>query len=598
VPFESTTNIYSVVQDKKGFIWLSGHNGLSRFDSSQIINFSNSKKDWHIPFNWINHLSIKDEQLILATENKGLWLFNPNTGTTTPIKLKLKYNTKSNTLYKVVHHKNSFYAISMAPQHLYRYDIATSETTILMENIDHNILLSSENRIYFNDEEKLYYIDSTNNDQKINQIKDINENIVAAASTRDMIVMASKNHLFKLNDTGAITTEETPYPVSAIAISNNSQNFFTVDLSGIITKHDLITFKKDHNTFPTVEKSRYQALLHDSSGVLWLVSDRGIQLLTENTVKNHSAVFDTKFSSLETEVYENQLYIGSYGKGVHTLYPFKNSKVNTVNSINKELSNKALRITDLLAIDKALFIATFDGLWRYNKKNEHTHKVNLSFKNSDLSHLILLKLVYTNDLLYIATDGQGLIIYDMNQKTIIKHIDTTAGLSSGEVIDILPLTNGDIWLATASGIDIIKNNTKTINTITSQTSAKFISLLLADGKIFASTQGDGIFVYNQQGQLLTHFAKGINFNFISLIDNYILASARPGLYKINPKNQRVVFGKAEWDMGTAKYFGQDTAPFCKDVEHALELFVNFKPESTFHPSWGKERAEQVLAQCK
>ncbi|RKR07899.1 hypothetical protein CLV91_2660 [Maribacter vaceletii] len=66
---------------------------------------------------------------------------------------------------------------------------------------------------------------------------------------------------------------------------------------------------------------------------------------------------------------------------------------------------------------------------------------------------------------------------------------------------------------------------------------------------------------------------------------------------IAPDNPRVVFSKAEWDMGSAKYFGQDTAPYCKEVERALELFANFKPESEFHPNWGKDRAEIVAKDC-
>ncbi len=69
-------------------------------------------------------------------------------------------------------------------------------------------------------------------------------------------------------------------------------------------------------------------------------------------------------------------------------------------------------------------------------------------------------------------------------------------------------------------------------------------------------------------------------------------------YKLAPENPMVVFGRAEWNMGSAKYFGQDTAPFCKDVEKAIELFVNFKPETSFHPNWGKERAKTVLASCE
>ena len=68
--------------------------------------------------------------------------------------------------------------------------------------------------------------------------------------------------------------------------------------------------------------------------------------------------------------------------------------------------------------------------------------------------------------------------------------------------------------------------------------------------------------------------------------------------KIAPENPRVVFSKAEWDMGAAAYFGQDTAPFCKDVEHSLELFANFKPEGPFYPNWGADRAKTILEQCK
>jgi len=68
--------------------------------------------------------------------------------------------------------------------------------------------------------------------------------------------------------------------------------------------------------------------------------------------------------------------------------------------------------------------------------------------------------------------------------------------------------------------------------------------------------------------------------------------------QLAPNNPRVVFSKAEWDMGSARFFGQDIAPYCKDVEHALELFANFKPESEFHPNWGKDRAEEVVENCK
>lgn len=68
-------------------------------------------------------------------------------------------------------------------------------------------------------------------------------------------------------------------------------------------------------------------------------------------------------------------------------------------------------------------------------------------------------------------------------------------------------------------------------------------------------------------------------------------------YAMAPGNPRVVFGKAEWGMGSAKYFGQDTKPFCAEIEKSIELFANFKPESELHPNWGKNRAQAVVKSC-
>ncbi len=68
--------------------------------------------------------------------------------------------------------------------------------------------------------------------------------------------------------------------------------------------------------------------------------------------------------------------------------------------------------------------------------------------------------------------------------------------------------------------------------------------------------------------------------------------------ELSPENPRVVFSKAEWDMGAARYFGKDTTPYCKDVEKALELFATFESEEPFYPRWGEDRAKQVSEECK
>jgi len=67
---------------------------------------------------------------------------------------------------------------------------------------------------------------------------------------------------------------------------------------------------------------------------------------------------------------------------------------------------------------------------------------------------------------------------------------------------------------------------------------------------------------------------------------------------IAPNNPRVVFCKAEFELGGAKWSGADTKPICAQVEKSIELFANFKPETAFHPNWGLDRAKQTLESCK
>ena len=69
-------------------------------------------------------------------------------------------------------------------------------------------------------------------------------------------------------------------------------------------------------------------------------------------------------------------------------------------------------------------------------------------------------------------------------------------------------------------------------------------------------------------------------------------------YQIAPKNPRVVMCKADWAMGTARYFGKDASVHCEELASAIPLFDSYKAESELHPNWGKKRAQQALKGCK
>ncbi len=66
---------------------------------------------------------------------------------------------------------------------------------------------------------------------------------------------------------------------------------------------------------------------------------------------------------------------------------------------------------------------------------------------------------------------------------------------------------------------------------------------------------------------------------------------------IAPDNPRVVFGKAEFEIGGARFFGNDITPMCERVRKAVDLFGKFKPETPFHPKWGLDRALEAQKEC-
>lgn len=66
-----------------------------------------------------------------------------------------------------------------------------------------------------------------------------------------------------------------------------------------------------------------------------------------------------------------------------------------------------------------------------------------------------------------------------------------------------------------------------------------------------------------------------------------------------PENPIVIFGKAEWDAGSAKYFGKPMQPYCKDVQKAITLSEQFEPEGAFYPRFGLDRAQTFIdTNCK
>jgi hypothetical protein len=68
--------------------------------------------------------------------------------------------------------------------------------------------------------------------------------------------------------------------------------------------------------------------------------------------------------------------------------------------------------------------------------------------------------------------------------------------------------------------------------------------------------------------------------------------------KADPNNPRIYYLNGQTLMNTPEAFGGGKAVAKKLFEKSLELYKTFQPASPFHPNWGKEEAEKLLAQCQ
>jgi len=511
-------NIVDITQDNQGFIWFAGQQGLTRYDGNNLVSFSSNSPKWSSPFSWVHRISHVNSHLLLSTENNGIVIFDPKSG----FDSFLKTNLNSKTIYDAEFLNGQYYFHTRPEKNLFRFDPITKQTHLIASNTTISSFIKSNNQLFFYNKNGVYKVTD-------NVIPYINTPTETTLVQDDNIIISYKNNLSLFRDNEKIYSIDLPFNITSLALEYNTGNFFSVDIQGTIRKYDT-QLKELKHEYPKVEQKQIRKMFHDNSNTLWLINSQGVSKLSTNTIKEHPHIFDVAINAIEINVFDNQLLIGSYGAGLHSF----NKKINPWEAINRFFSQRALIITDLLTLDDDLYIATFDGVWRYQLSSKKLEKLNFTNNNK-----IILKLTHKKNKIFIATDGNGFLIYDIIQQKITHAIDESHNFSSAEIIDILPLNNDSLWLATGQGLDVFNLTSQKIERIDIPGSTKVISLAAVNNKIFVATKGDGIFVFNQQKELLSKLAVGIDFHYIRAIDNEVWAPSQSGLYRISPKNNDI-----------------------------------------------------------
>lgn len=514
----------NIIQDKEGYIWVAGHNGVTRYDGERTITFAENEKYWKAPYIWANEIHLADgignTEMLIATENHGVWQLDSASGASTPV----DDDVGNKSIYNVFYFKEHIYFYTTSPKAIYKYSQKTKKTTQLSTNKRLVSFFSWQERLFGYNSEELFEFTG----ESVVTLKE--GSIDLLANTRDAVFYVSGESLVKINSDFEEYVVPLNRPLMAITNSADKSQIFTLDFDGKITLYDQGLNELQHR-YKGVKNKVFEKMYHDTSSTLWLLNNQETIRLSQKPSTNLPHIFNTSTNAMDISPLNGTLAIGSFGDGLQN---FKGHASIFPDDINAQLSSRAKRIMDTEVFNDELYFATFDGLWVYNLNTQKISRVNIGNNTQ-----ILLKIRIVEDKMYIGTDQNGFIIYDLMTKKVERIIDASYQFTSPEIIDILPVNTNKIWLATSKGIDIYDPLLDEITSLILPIASKVISLEISEGKIFASTKGNGIFVFNFSKQLLARVGENINFSYIREVSDLIWAPSDEGLFTLDPKNYQL-----------------------------------------------------------
>lgn len=579
----SNTKIHDIYQDNLGFIWISTENGLSRFDGHNFHTFKHEEN---------NPNSIASNVVLSATEDSegNMWV-----GTRDGLQiLEVAYNRFSTfPLQKIDPSGNSHYSIcemietklpdekkelivSSRGNGLYIIDIKELKINKeKQETINDNLKSKRIQKILLDSKQRLWisYADGGLNvcDAVSGLILNVIENKIPKTETVFSYIEEdpiSGNIIFSTFDQGLFVYEEKSrtfrafkdkrlmnYPILTLLygelpyinkertmiIGTDNYGFKLVDLDSeeLI---DIPLSKSRHHT----SHWKVSSLLMDKQENIWAGAyQTGLFLIPKPMYNFEYACFNSDLiegenSSCITSIIEDTenevLWIGSDGSGL-----FKMDRSAYYEVFNKENSNLHDNSIMSLSIDKRgdLWIASFHGGLSKRVNDNSFKKLNLDGKIEGVQ-LTSLQYDSSRDLMYVGTNGHGLIILDAEKEEVIRIISDKINKWIGS---ITLAEDNSVWIGTANGLynyfydsdeiyrHSISNNEKEekINTVKSR----------RNGNILVGTDY-GLIEYTPQNKNRHDITDGNSLSDISVMgilesnDEIIWLSTQDGLVKYNP----------------------------------------------------------------
>lgn len=394
-----TSAVMSVAQDRLGFLWFGGENGLARFDGVQFKRYEPSPEPGGPPSNVVRALLVDKDGVLWVATDRGLCRYRPEW--------------------------DRFDVFRTVPDD--PHSLAHNVVTSLAVDRQNRLVLGTGNGISFMSASRTHF----ENLPLTAGAEDVTFVLETFVDSKNRIWVGTREYgLFLLDADGRLVRHFVARPGAPDALQSDMVKAVEEDQFGRIWvgtyggglsrlnegERNFTNYKVDPKNPDAIGSNTIWDIYKDSADDLWISTDQGglarYQVERDRFIHyRHSALDNNSLTSNQVQaIYEDR--------------------------------------------DRNLWISTFPKGINFYDRN-HGQVTNYTYRQGDpssLSHSAVLDFMQTADgVLWIGTEN-GLNLFDPEQRTFIgRYLRTPGGLQANSVLSLLEDYNGDVWVGTWGG---------------------------------------------------------------------------------------------------------------------------------------------------
>ncbi|WP_062059178.1 MULTISPECIES: ligand-binding sensor domain-containing diguanylate cyclase [unclassified Cellvibrio] len=634
--------VNAIVQDKLGFIWIGGENGLARYDGRTLLYFkSDLSGDGSLPLNYIFQMVVDSKNTLWLATEEGLIRYDIGVNrferVTTIGSFTIDVDSVSaleidanDQLY--VGTARGLYVIDPSQQHM-RFFLPRPPLTI-EPNIEQirDILIDDKKNVWLatagmgvavlnpNTEKFNYFLHNPQDSGSLghNSVRSVLQD------SRGRIWFGTYGNGVSRLDAGSEIFQRYVYNADVSgSIGGNIIWDIKEDAAGnilfAIDQRGLARFDEESEHFvhyrhrpydlTSLVSDQLRVIYEDNNNDLWFgASPSGVSFYSRNTNKfrhfitQPSDPFSLSNNSILRiiEAADGMLWVGTEG-GLNRLDP-------ATGKVTRYLANPtdpaALRANAVLALeedsDGQIWVGTWGG--GLHRLNPHSGIFSRYFPNPSESGSINSEFIWDitkdrNDNIWIATETGGLNRYEKSTDSFIHYYHDPkikGGITGNFISSLMADSKGNLWLGGYTGVNVFNLKNETFTQIpyetgfSNSTNSKNTKAFFEDskGRVWIGTQHRGVNIFDTRSKEFRYLdtSDGLPSQNVSGIleddnQNIWLATGN-GLVKIDSLSEKITIFGREAELAGSNY---NREALLKDRNGRL-YFGSSEGITSFHPA--------------